>query len=148
IGFNITSGPVDAYYRAIGFPLGKTFLDWLRMNGFINPPNGTFPANFVQDASALYFNATDLGFARSMHMKTKPGIDGKTDIAYFVVNYRTMEAAVAQPTNDDRAVATVAMDYAASRFTNSTATQTNVVFTRYTKFYVFQNGNDDGFSGN
>ncbi len=148
IGPNLTDGPVDAYYRSIGYPIGTTtFFIWLQKNGFVNPPNGTFENNYVEDASALYFNATDLGFARSMHMKTKPGIDGKMDIAYYVVNYRTMQDAVARPTQDDKAVATVAMDYAATILTNVTSSATNYVTNRITKFYVF-GFFDDGFSKN
>src|SRR5208337_2029471 len=67
----------------------------------------------------------------------KPGVDGNMDIAYYVVNYTTMADAVAQPTNDDKAVATVAMDYAATITTNITTTSTNYVTNRFTKFYVF-----------
>ncbi|MGA3265582.1 MAG: carboxypeptidase regulatory-like domain-containing protein [Verrucomicrobiota bacterium] len=131
---NLPGGPVDVYYSAIGFPMGKTFLDWLRKDGFINPPNGTFPQNYVEDTSALYFNATDLGFARSMHMKTSPGVDGKTNIAFYVVNYTAMQDAPAEPTGDSKAVATVAMDYAATITTNAPG---NYTTNRYTKFYVF-----------
>lgn len=134
---NLPGGPVDVYYSAIGFPMGSTFLQWLQKNGFINPPTGTFPANYVQDAAALYFNASDLGFARSMHMKTKMGIDGNMDIAYYVVNYTTMADALLNPTSDQKAVATVAMDYAAALYTNITSTVTNVMTNRITKFYVF-----------
>ena len=137
---------VDAYYRAIGFPRensANTFAGWLKKNGFL-PPNGTYPSNFVEDAGALYFNATDLGFARSMHMKTKVSpLDGKTDIAYYVVNYHTLEDAVADLAGKQpkyKAPATVAMDYAAAVITNITSTATNAVTNRITKFYVFDVG--------
>ena len=120
----------DAYYQAIGFPRvgANTFLTWMKKNG---------------DAAALYFNATDLGFARSMHMKTKPGIDGKMDIAYYVVNYVSMADAVADLAGKKpakQADATVAMDYAAELITNITAMATNVIKNRITKFYVFDQG--------
>ncbi|MEJ0089347.1 MAG: hypothetical protein WDM80_06325 [Limisphaerales bacterium] len=149
-GANVPGGAVDDYYSAAGYPINSSssiFLNWLRNNGFINGPNGTFENNFVEDASALYFNATDLGFARSMHMKTKPGIDGKMDIAYYVVNYTTMQDAVAHPTDDKKAVATVAMDYVAKILTNITSSATNYVTNRITRFYVF-GFQDGGFSKN
>jgi hypothetical protein len=128
----------DVYYRAIGFPRigGNTFQAWLIKNAFL-PRNGTYPSNYTEDTNALYFNATDLGFARSMHMKTSPGADGQTNIAYYVVNYNTLEDALADSPGktlppDKQALATVAMDYAYD----------TVQKKRYTKFYVFDFGSN------
>ncbi|HVM48006.1 MAG TPA: carboxypeptidase regulatory-like domain-containing protein [Candidatus Acidoferrum sp.] len=128
----------DAYYRAIGFPrIGpNTFQAWLIKNAFL-PKNGKYPEDFTNDASALYFNATDLGFARYMYMRTSPGADGQVNIAYYVVNYNTLEDALADTPGktlppDKTALATVAMDYAYD----------TVQKKRYTKFYVFDNGSN------
>jgi hypothetical protein len=128
---------VDVYYSAIGFSRqvgGNTFQAWLVKNAFL-PSNGSYPTNYTEDASALYFNATDLGFARAMHMKTSPGADGKTNIAYYVVNYNTLADALADTPgtklpDDKKALATVAMDYAYDTVRKK----------RYTKFYIFDNG--------
>jgi hypothetical protein len=131
-------GVGNSYYGAIaGWAVNRnTFTDWLKRNSFL-PPNGSYPGNYTEDASAYYFNATDLGFGRSMHMKTRNGADGKTDIAYWVVNYRTLEGGLAdgadKPTpglDGKLMVATVAMDFAYDAKTRK----------RFTKFFVFDPG--------
>jgi hypothetical protein len=79
--------------------------------------------NFAADeASAVYFNAGDLGFGRSMHMWTNGA-----DISYYVSNYPNVEAARL----GIALIATVAMDYSANPLGGG----------RYTKFYIF---NKDG----
>lgn len=117
---------VDEYYRAIGFPRSDANNDltgWLIKHNFLTARvNGVYS----EDAGALFFNATDLGFARSMHMKTTMAKDKKMDVAFYVVNYNTLEDALAQA----RDVATVAMDYALDNNGK-----------RIMKFYVFDTSN-------
>jgi len=75
--------------------------------------------NFTADeASAVYFNAGDLGFGRGMHMWTNGA-----DIAYYVSNYPNVEAARL----GIGLIATVAMDYSPNPLGGAP----------YTKFYVF-----------
>jgi len=69
-----------------------------------------------------------------MHMYKKMGADNKMDIAYWVVNYPTLAAALADGRdkpkpglNPDYMIATVAMDYAWDTARKK----------RYTKFFVF-----------
>jgi len=109
-----------AYYTAID-PLNQkdTLTKWKLKNGF----NAT--DDLADDAKAYYFNATDLGFGRAMHMKTKTGTDGKTDVAFYVGNHPTVDHAL----QGVGQTATVAMDYALE--TNQAA------LGRIIKFYVF-----------
>ena len=102
------------YYAAIKAP--PTFNQWKQLNGFSSTSN-------LLTAAAQYYNVSDLGFARSMVMTVRLGPDGKTNVAYYVTNYRSVEEAIAEKSP----VATVAMDYAA----------TSVGAKRFTKFYVY-----------
>lgn len=116
-----TAAEADEYYRAInaiGRPDSKdTLTTWKQANGFA-------PANdSLDNAKAAYFNAGDLGFGRSMHMKKQ--LNG--DVAYYVSNYPTVEDA-RRGTN---LIATVAMEYSPGLQGGQ----------RFTKFYVY--GNDD-----
>jgi hypothetical protein len=95
-----------------------TFLRWKAKNGF--PEQG----NEGEDASAIYFNAGDLGFGRSMHMKRLSA----ANIAYYVSNYPTVDDA----RQDTNRIATVAMEYSAVVPNGQ----------RFTKFYVFNNDNN------
>ncbi len=84
-GSTTSGGPFDiggAYYGAVAqsFVNQSKFQDFLVRNGFFKK-GGNFPADYTEDAAALYFNAHDLGFVRSMHMKQQKGDDGNTDIA-------------------------------------------------------------------
>jgi hypothetical protein len=99
----------DAYYTAISADanLGA----WKDRNEF----------NLGDDAQASYFNAGDLEFGRSMHMKKRS--DG--GIAYYVTNYPDAEKAFS---GADK-IATVAMEY--SRY------PLGVGNPKFTKFYVF-----------
>src|SRR5439155_13745892 len=75
--------------------------------------------NFTADeASAVYFNAGDLGFGRGMHMWTNGA-----DIAYYVSNYPNVEAARL----GIGLIATVAMDYSPNTLGGAS----------YIKFYIF-----------
>jgi mono/diheme cytochrome c family protein len=103
-----------AYYAAIDPANSKTTLDtWKTANGF----------NSGDEASAVYFNAGDLGFGRGMHLKTTGG-----NVAYYVTNYPTVEEARLNVNS----IATVAMDYSALTPGG----------TQFTKFYVY--GADGG----
>ena len=133
-------GVGNTYYGTVaGYKVNDNgFLKFLSRNGFL-PNGGKYPADYVDDAHALYFNSGDLGFARSMHMRVTPGIDGETNIAFFVINYANAENALADKAdqkapeyNSARVVATVCMDYRA----DVTGGQTN----RFTKFFVADNG--------
>jgi hypothetical protein len=133
-------GVGNTYYGAIAnYRVNASkFADWLDKTGFLKAGD-PYPAKYKEDASALYFNATDLGFGRSMHMRITPGADGKTNIAYYVINYRNLEDALSDkadsiPELGRIAVATVAMDYAYDPVRSN----------RVTKFYVF----DPGLFGN
>jgi hypothetical protein len=76
--------------------------------------------NFAADeASAVYFNAGDLGFGRNMHMWTNGA-----NIAYYVSNYPNVEAA---RLGNIGLIASVAMDYSPNPLGGGP----------YTKFYVF-----------
>lgn len=90
----------QAYYTAVGAVNpndGRTTLTaWKQTNGF-------GPDDSQDDATAVYFNAGDLGLGRSMHMKVKPN----GDVAYYVSNYPTVADAI-RHTN---LIATVAMEY-------------------------------------
>lgn len=98
----------DAYYDAIDPTDEKTTLtDWQGENGF-----------GADDAAAVYLNAGDLGFGRSMHMK-----QSGSNVAYYVTNYETVDEARL----DINAIATVAMEYSPGPGGG----------TPYTKFYVF-----------
>ncbi len=92
------SSPTDTqpYYQAVD-PNNRraTLSAWKQLNGF-------GPDDTQDDASAVYFNAGDLQFGRSMHQKVQPN----GDIAYYVSNYPTVEDAV-RKTN---LIATVAME--------------------------------------
>jgi hypothetical protein len=130
---------INLYYgTAAQFTANRTTLgDFMAKNGFL--PNAGSMAGYTEDAGAIYNNAQDLGFARSMHMKIGAvGPDGKTNIAYFVINYRRIEDALVDVNQNGlltnvsgqvngQATAIVAMDYAwDARFKK-----------RATKFYVF-----------
>ena len=77
------------------------------------------------DASAVYFNASDLGFGRAMHYKRKVGTDSNFDVAFYVSNFDTVDHARL----GIGPIATVAMDYALD--------PAHVSLGRYTKFYVY-----------
>ncbi len=70
------------------------------------------------DTSAVYFNANDLGFGRSMHMWQSGG-----NIFYYVTNYHDVESARL----GINSIATVAMEYSPGPSGGAP----------YTKFYVF-----------
>jgi mono/diheme cytochrome c family protein len=74
----------------------------------------------ADDATAAYFNASDLGFGRRMHFKRLG-----SDVAFYVSNHDTVEHA----TTGVSPIATVAMDYALD--------PAHAGLGRYTKFYVF-----------
>src|SRR5271168_82310 len=116
-----------AYYGAIDRASSKlTFDAWKTANGF------TTGTNVGADAEAIYFNNGDLGFGRWMGMKAKPN----GDIAYFVSNYGSPDAAIASRAGSQTngLLATVCMEYSADPAnTNSNA--------RFTKFYVFDEQN-------
>lgn len=104
----------NAYYKAIDPKNQKTTLGkWKTINGF----------NSGDDAKTFYFNANDLGFGRSMHMKKGKCDSTGCDIAYYVSNYPTVDDA-RLGTNK---IATVTMDY-------SRVTPTGP---RFTKFYIY-----------
>lgn len=126
------------YYEAIAGwkPNRKSIFDWFERAGFVTA-GGAYPANYSEDAHALYFNATDLGLARSMHMKKTPGGDGKMNIAYYVINYANLEDALADDGDKSKpkltgTIATVAMEYSYDAKWKK----------RYTKFFVFNDNRD------
>ncbi|MFM1769503.1 MAG: hypothetical protein RJA22_2032 [Verrucomicrobiota bacterium] len=104
------------YYAAID-PTGArtTLAGWKAANGF----------NTGAEASAVYFNAGDLGFGRSMHMKRKVGADSAMDVAFYVSNHDTVDHA----RTGFGLIATVAMEYALD--------PAHPTHGRYTKFFVF-----------
>ena len=104
------------YYKAIDEPgVDRSTLDaWKKVNGF----------DTGDDASAVYFNNGDLGFGRSMHMK-KRVVGGQTFTAYYVSNYKTVEAARI----DRDVIATVAMEFSPGPGGGAP----------FTKFFVFNN---------
>ncbi len=115
----------NAYYKAIHADGIQDLKGWQVQNGFINPAN---PATLIDDQGAIFFNATDLGFGRSMHMRTRANAkNGGTDVAYFVSNHPRTEEAIA----GKNLIATVAMDYAYDP----------IYERRFTKFYVFNDQN-------
>ena len=94
-----------------------TFAQWKARN-FFNP--NSFASD---DASALYYNAGDLGFWRGMHQKTQG-----TNVAYYVSNYENdVDGA-----NDSNIIATVCMEYSPI-----VANDKPVI-----KFYVFDGAGD------
>jgi len=114
-----TATTATNYYAAIDPASQKTTLAaWKTMNGF----------NTGDEAAATYFNASDLGFGRQMHMKRKVGSDSNTDTAFYVSNFDTVDHA----RMGIGLIATVAMDYALDPAHTSLG--------RYTKFYVFDAG--------
>jgi hypothetical protein len=141
----IAGGPFDAgsaYYGAVAqaFVNNYFFEDFMIRNGFFKK-GGAFPNDYSEDASALYFNAHDLGFVRSMHMKQQKGADGNMDIAYFVINYRNFQDAMVDHDKTGKLtqlssningndINTVAMEYSYDTRWKK----------RYTKFYVFDGG--------
>ena len=97
--------PLGTGYEELGV---KTTLERFKsQNGFT-----------ADDAAAVYFNAGDLGFGRSMHMWKSGG-----NIAYYVSNYPNVEAARLGL----GLIASVAMDYSPNPLGGLP----------YTKFYVF-----------
>ncbi|MBI3597607.1 MAG: PxKF domain-containing protein [Nitrospirae bacterium] len=112
----------NAYYQAIDPHKQKTTLaDWKTRNGF----------DAGDDASALYYNQGDLGYWRSMHMKSQFNPDGSfKSIAYYVTNYETEWEGL----NGLNPVATVGME--------SSPKPDDLSGTPFTKFYVF--GNNGG----
>jgi len=109
-----------SYYAAIGAGSKPTLTTWKTANHF-------GPDDSQDDAKAVYFNAGDLGFGRSMHMKVDPGCatPPNCDVAYYVSNYPTVDDA-ARKTN---LIATVAMEYSAGPQGGP----------RFVKFYVYLN---------
>ena len=104
-GVTPPSIPAGTGYERVGV---KTTLDKFKTQN-----------NFSADeASAVYFNAGDLGFGRGMHMWTNGA-----DIAYYVSNYANVEAARLGL----GLIATVAMDFSPNPLGGAA----------YTKFYVF-----------
>jgi hypothetical protein len=93
----------DAYYSVIDPAGAKATLNGFKQaNGF----------NGAGETSAVFFNACDLGFGRSMHLKRTttvigPNGDGKDNIAFYVSNYKSVNEASA----NSGLIATVAMDY-------------------------------------
>ena len=113
-----TGGATEAasYYAAIDPGNQKTTLAaWKSINGY----------GAGDEASAAYFNASDLGFGRQMHLRRKVGSDSNTDTAFYVSNFDTVDHA----RTGFGLIATVAMDYALD--------PTHVSLGRYVKFYVF-----------
>jgi hypothetical protein len=109
---------------AKGEIVGITFDAWKKTNG-LNDITG--------EVSALYFNAVDLAFARSMHGKSAVNdVLGET-IAYYVCNYDTLEQARKDflLNSNETALACVAFDFSEKL--------------PFTKFYVFKK---DPKSGN
>lgn len=102
-----------AYYTAIA--ADATLNAWKLRNGF-----------GADEADAYYFNAGDLEFGRSMHMRRRA--DG--GIAYYVTNFADADKAYAGAAAD--VIATVAMEY-------SSYPSPVVGAPRFTKFYVFNN---------
>ncbi len=84
----------QAYYAATGAP--GDFTTWKTNNGFAANNDSK------DNAKAYYFNAGDLAFGRSMHMKLGPN-----GIAYYVSNYPTVNNAI----RNTNLIATVAMEY-------------------------------------
>ncbi|MEA3412126.1 MAG: carbohydrate-binding protein, partial [Pseudomonadota bacterium] len=116
----------SAYYKVID-PLDRktTLADWKTRNGF----DGSADAN--ADSHAVYQNAADLNFGRSMFVK-KSG----DRVASFVQNYPTVEDAIAA-TN---LIATVAMEYG-----HPVNKDTGLAVTdkpKFTTFYVFNSADD------
>ena len=104
------------YYTAVDSANQRaTLAAWKTLNGF----------NAGDEASAIYFNAGDLGFGRSMHMRRKVGADSNTDTAFYVSNHDTVDHA----RMGYGVIATVAMEYAYDPAHPSHG--------RYTKFFVF-----------
>lgn len=115
-----------AYYSTIAAP--ATYNLWRFRSGMsasniiVTPQNP--PPQVVGTAAAQYYNALDLGFARSMIMAKTIGRDGRTNVAYAVSNYRTVEDAIAQR----NVIATVCMDYGVYKPSDTH---------RFTRFYVY-----------
>jgi hypothetical protein len=102
--------PAGSAYERVGEK--TTLAKFKTVNGFHeNDPDDS-------SASAVYFNAGDLGFGRSMHMWTSGG-----HIFYYVSNYANVEAARL----NTGLIATVAMEYTPHPSGGGP----------YTKFYVF-----------
>jgi hypothetical protein len=100
------------YYNAIG---ADATLDlWKDRNDF----------DVSEEADAYYFNAGDLEFGRSMHMRRRA--DG--GIAYYVTNYPNADEALAGDPGE--AIATVAMEY--SSYPSGVPGAP-----KFTKFYVY-----------
>jgi hypothetical protein len=115
--YNNSSDDAEAYYAEIDPTAQKTSLqDWKTLNGFSAADDSG------DDAKATYFNAADLNFGRSMHLRSRVNPDGTTNVAYYVSNYPTVEDARLH-TN---LLATVAMDYSSPNGG-----------TPFVKFYVF-----------
>ena len=111
-----TAATAASYYAAIDpTNLKTTLAAWKTANGY----------GAGDEASAVYFNAADLGFGRSMHMRRKVGSDSNTDTAFYVSNFQNAEEA----RMGIAVIATVAMDYALD--------PAHASLGRYTKFYVF-----------
>ncbi|WP_394821277.1 hypothetical protein [Pendulispora albinea] len=102
----------STYYTAIGADADLTA--WKNRNDF----------GAGDDASAFYFNAGDLEFGRSMHMRRRA--DGS--IAYYVTNFKNADLALGGLSTD--VIATVAMEYSAYPSVLPGAP-------KFTKFYVF-----------
>lgn len=103
----------EKYYGLID-PKGEktTLANWKAINGFATDDS-------QDDAKADYFNAGDLNFGRSMHMKEK----SNGDLAYYVTNHPTARDAIRR-TN---LLATVSMEYST----------TPPGLARFVKFYVY-----------
>ncbi|MGA2247472.1 MAG: hypothetical protein ABSH48_20985, partial [Verrucomicrobiota bacterium] len=134
-----TGDPTTAlqYYAAIGAITNPakisgpkdTFGKWLATNGFLNVNN-----NLVPTASAVYFNAGDLGFGREMNLKTNGD-----EFAFYVTNYKDADVAASKK----GPVATVCMEF--SRAADPASAKK--VGSPYIKFYVYEHStNVDLFS--
>lgn len=96
-GYGNTAKDASAYYSAVDPNNSKASLTaWKSANGF-SPTD-----NSLDTANAIYFNAADLAFGRSMHMRVQGG-----NVAYYVSNYQTVDDARL----NTNLIATVAMDY-------------------------------------
>ncbi|MCG6868063.1 MAG: carbohydrate-binding protein [Gammaproteobacteria bacterium] len=119
--FRGSESHASAYYKVID-PLDRktTLADWKTENGF----DGSENAN--ADSHAVYLNAADLNFGRSMFVK-----QSGDRIASFVQNYPSVADAIA----GTNLIATVAMEYGYPLNKDSGLEMTDKP--RFTTFYVF-----------
>jgi len=128
----------DEYYAAINAPL--TFSAWKTKNHFPqNVLTGTPPAPITDPwVTAFYYNLGDLGFARRQSMRTFIGVDGQTNVAMAVTNFRSIEDAHC----DRNPIATVCMEYSPRSYLDSVDVTDAVsvmksLYQRYVQFTVY-----------